>query len=238
MDTLTRRNRSPELMDDPAADRSELERSLAFIRKINFRLGGVSAALRHLQRWSTSWSGDETIRLIDIGTGSGDIPAAIADWATGAGFKVHITAVDLHETTLAIARDYIGNRPEIEFLHADALKLMDHFEAGSFHYAHTGMFLHHLSDIEVMTVLRIMDRLTTRALIWNDLVRGWLEKLTVRMLTLGATAMVKHDAAVSVDAGFKRSEVRELARRVGLEDVQYYRHLFGRFTLVSRKIGR
>jgi len=57
----------------------------------------------------------------------------------------------------------------------------------------------------------------------------------VRLLTLGAPAMVRHDGIVSVAAGFKRHEVLDLARRVGLPHVQYRRHLFGRFTLVSTK---
>ncbi len=97
------------------------------------------------------------------------------------------------------------------------------------------MFLHHLSDIEVMTVLRIMDRLTMRGMIWNDLVRGPIEKLAVRLLTLRAPAMVKHDGLVSVAAGFTRREVLELVKRVGLEKPKYRRHVFGRFTLVSEK---
>jgi hypothetical protein len=63
---------------------------------------------------------------------------------------------------------------------ADALQIMDRFEAGTFDYAHAGMFLHHLDDLEVMTALRIMHRLAGRGLIWNDLVRGTVELLLVR----------------------------------------------------------
>ncbi len=97
------------------------------------------------------------------------------------------------------------------------------------------MFLHHLDDIEVLTVLRLMDRLTVRGLIWNDLVRGPVEKLTVRLLTATAPAVARHDAIVSVAAGFTKREVLGLAQRVGLHEPRYYKHLFGRFTLVSGK---
>ena len=44
---LTRRRRTPELMDDPSADRSELARSLVFIRAVNRRLGGVHSLRRN-----------------------------------------------------------------------------------------------------------------------------------------------------------------------------------------------
>ena len=188
---LTARRHTPELMDDPNADRADLEASLRFIRMVNRRLGGVDAVLNHLKRWSATWPVDRTIRILDIGTGSGDVPLAISDWAAASQHPVHVTAVDLHETTLAVARAQIGKQSDIELVQADARNLMDEFEPRAFDYAHAGMFLHHLSDIELMTVLRIMDRLTTRGVIWNDLVRGPIEKLAVRLLTFRAPAMVK-----------------------------------------------
>ena len=118
---------------------------------------------------------------------------------------------------------------------ADALGLVERFGTAAFDYAHAGMFLHHLGDVQVLTALRIMDRLTTRGLIWNDLVRGGVEAIGVRLLALGGPAMVRHDAIASVAAAFTRREALDLARRVGLSNVRYRRHLFGRFTLVSSK---
>lgn len=232
---LTRRRRAPELMDDPDVDRVDLDRSLQFIRMVNRRLGGAGAAVRHLARWSTQWPAGETIRVIDIGTGSADIPLAITRWARRAGRRVHVTGIDLHPTTLQLAREHVGEVPNIELVQADALQLMDRFEAGAFDYAHAGMVLHHLDDIEVMTVLRIMYRLASRGVIWNDLVRGTVELLFVRLLTLGRPAIVRHDGIASVAAGFTRREALDLARRVGLADIAYRRHLFGRFTLTSTK---
>jgi hypothetical protein len=232
---LTRRQRAPELMDDPDVDRAELDRSLRFIRMVNRRLGGASAVVGHLQRWSARWPAAETIRVIDIGTGSADIPLAITRWAQRAGRRVHVTGVDLHPMTLQLAREHVGERPDVELVEANALALMDRFEAGAFDYAHAGMFLHHLDDIEVMTMLRIMHRLASRGIIWNDLARGVLELLSVRLLTLGRPAIVRHDGLVSVAAGFTKHEALELAERVGLPDIAYRRHVFGRFTLTSTK---
>ena len=82
-------------------------------------------------------------------------------------------------------------------------------------------------------MLRVMARLASRGIIWNDLVRGPVEALAVRALTFGRSEIVRHDGIVSVAAGFTRREALELARRVGLTDVRYRRHLFGRFTLTT-----
>jgi hypothetical protein len=231
---LTRRRRSPELMDDPGVGRSDLDRSLRFIRMVNRRLGGTKALLGHLRRWSRDWPG-RPVRILDLGTGSADIPLAVARWAEACGLDVRITAVDAHPTTVELARAWIGPRRDIELVQADARCLMDRYGPGEFDYAHAGMFLHHLEDIEVLTVLRMMDRLTSRGLIWNDLVRGAVPGAFVRLLVLGQPPIVCHDALASVAAGFRRAEVLDLARRVGLRRVSFHRHLFGRFTLTSRK---
>ncbi len=232
---LTERSLRPELMDDPGADREDLARSLEFIRGVNRRLGGTRAALRHLRRWSRDWPRGRPVRIIDLGTGSADIPLAIARWAEASGHTVRLTAVDAHPVTLDLARSLVAGRAGIELVLADARRLMDRYPPQSFDYAHAGMFLHHLEDVEVMTVLRIMDRLTTRGLIWNDLVRSRVSSLLLRPLLAGRPPMVRHDALASVAAGFTRAETLDLARRVGLEGVEYRRHLFGRFTLTSRK---
>lgn len=232
---LPRRTLTPEFMDDPNADRAELAQSLRFIRMVNARLGGRAAALWHFKRWAGDWPSNAAIRILDIGTGSADIPLAIAKWAERNHHRVQITAVDLHPLTVSLAREFIGARNDIQIVQADALKLMDHFQSGEFDYAHAGMFLHHLPDIDVMTVLRIMDRLTKRGLIWNDLVRGWPGRVGVQLLTLGTPKMVRHDGVVSVHAAFTRAEAIELAQRAGLGKIQYRKHLLHRFTLVSSK---
>ena len=249
---LSRRAHTPEFMDDPAISRDELREHLRFIRMVNRRLGGTSAATGHFRRWSRDWNqvragagnpplalpdARHAIRILDLGTGSADIPLAIAQWAQRAGLSVHITAVDLHPVTVELAHEHVGTRSDIAVMQADALRLMDHFAPASFDYAHAGMFLHHLQDIEIMTVLRIMDRLATRGIIWNDLTRDALSHLGVRLLSIAATPKLRHDAVVSVAKGFTRREAIEIATRAGLANVRFTRHVFGRFTLTSEKIA-
>ena len=235
---VTNRRVAREHMDDPQASVEDIDEALRFIRIVNRRLGGTSAALTHLKHWSKSWprNDSQSIRILDIGTGSADIPLAIANWARKSNHRVKITAVDLHPVTLQCARQFIGARDDIELVQADALKLMDRFKPGEFEYVHTGMFLHHLDDTHLLTVLAIMDRLATRGMIWNDLLRGWIGRAGVRLSTLRAPPRVRHDAVVSIDAGFTRSEALDLARRAGWTNPRFHRHLLHRFTLVSEKM--
>jgi hypothetical protein len=222
-------------MDDPGVDPGELDRSLRFVRMVNARLGGSRAAVGQMARWTAGRAASEELRILDVGTGSADIPMAIAEWARARGRRVRIIGVDANPATVELARRHANGFPEIELLCADALRLAEQFPPRSFDYAHAGMFLHHLDDVEVLTMLRIMDRLAARGLVWNDLVRGPVEAIAVRVLVLGHGPMVRHDAVASVGAGFTRGEAIDLARRVGLPGVRYRRHLFGRFTLSSTK---
>ena len=119
----------------------------------------------------------------------------------------------------------------------DARTLADLFEPGEFDYAHAGFVLHQLPDIEVMTVLRAMDRLTRRGLIWNDLARSPITTMGLRAVLPVMPRLVRHDAPVSARAAFTKREALELARRVGLDTITYRRHLFYRFTLTSTKGG-
>lgn len=236
--SLTRRRLAPEKMDHPDVDPRELDRALAYLRWVNRRLGGADAPLRYLKRWADDWPRERAVRLLDVATGSADIPLKIADWAAETGKKIEIVAVDLHPVTLELAREHVGDRPEITLERADATRLLDRFEPDSFDYVHAGLFLHHLEDIEVLTVLRIMQRLARRAVIWNDLLRTPLTKIAVWPAALFAPPIARHDAIVSMNAGFSKREALDLARRVGLPNVTFRSHLFHRFTLVSEFDGR
>lgn len=230
------RTLTPELMDDPNVPKDQLALSLRYIRAVNRVLGGESSLLRHLKAWSRSWPRDRPITLLDVATGSADLPMAALRWAGRAGFDLRIVGVDKHHETLSFAREHTANHPAIELRYGDALTLDRSFEPGSFDYVHAGLFLHHLSDEDIVTVLRHMNTIARRGLIWNDLVRSRASARVVRLITLGMPHIVKHDARVSVLAGFTREEALALAERAGITYASYsWRALTHRFTIAGEK---
>jgi 2-polyprenyl-3-methyl-5-hydroxy-6-metoxy-1,4-benzoquinol methylase len=232
-------------MDDPAASRDDLDVALGYLRHVNRRFAGTLALLHYLDRWRRSWPTDRPINMLDIATGSADIPIAAVNWARGRGIDLRVTAVDLHPTTIDLAREHVrrslpaGEAGRITVLQADALRLTDQFPIESFDCVHAGLFLHHLPEIQALTVLRIMDRLIRPGggLVWNDLVRSRLSRTLVNLLLIGRPRIVRHDAAVSIEAGFTRREAMDFARRLDLTYLRYRRFLFYRFTLAGRKPG-
>jgi hypothetical protein len=227
-----------ELMDDPDVPKEHLARALGYIRSVNRNIGGVSALLGHLKRWSVNWPRDRPITLLDVATGSADLPLAARRWAEKAGFDLRVTGIDKHALTLEFAREHVQGADGIMLQHGDALQLDRDFDAGSFDYVHAGLFLHHLSDDHVAQVLRSMDRIARRGIIWNDLVRDWVASAAIWTLTIGKPRIVRHDARVSVRAGFTRQEALELGQRAGVQYAAYsWETLTRRFTLAGEKPG-
>ncbi len=237
-----KRQITPEWIDDPDVDPKQIEEAFEFIRRINKRLGGVKALTNHLENWSASWPRDREVTILDVATGLADIPVEVVRWAQRRGLRVRVTGIDVHASTLAAASEHVrgelGDDAPIELIQIDAKDLVDRFGPLSFDYVHAGMFLHHLTEIEVLTMLRIMDRLAQRGLVWNDLIRSRVAVMGIWALTLREPPITQHDARVSVKAGFTRKEVKDYARRTSLGYCRYRSNFFTqRFTLAGEKQG-
>lgn len=235
------RKLTAEFMDAPDASREELAEALRYLRWVNRWLGGRWALESSLARWSKDWKPSEQVTLLDVATGSADLAVEARRWGLARGFDIRVTGIDIHPTTLSLAREHVAGiggeiASGIELVECDAKKLVERFGARSFDYVHAGLFLHHLPEIEVLTVLAIMDRVARRGTLWNDLVRSPLSLGFVRLFTLGQNAMVRHDAVVSMEAGFTKAEAVDLAKRAGWERATYRTSLWShRFALTAGK---
>jgi SAM-dependent methyltransferase len=230
---LSSRRREAEWMDAPDADPDRLCKSLAYIRRINVLFRYTRATLSHFERFSAGWKQGQTIRILDVATGSADIPRAILQWAQRKGFDVRVVGIDLHAKTLSEARSESNGDIRLRLARADALRLP--FADASFDYAVTNMFLHHLDDDQVVVVLREMARVARRGIVAADLNRDAWAYRWINLFTLWANPMVRHDARVSVAQAFTRDEVLVLRDRAGVDFASYYPHFGHRFILAGEK---
>jgi SAM-dependent methyltransferase len=231
--SLRYRRRQQELMDDDAVDARQLAIALRFIRGINRFLGYTRATLGHLKRFSRSWRRGQTIRILDVATGSADVPRAILRWADRSGWDVRIVAIDRHTLTLNAALAAARRDARLALVQADALRLS--FADSSFDYVISSMFLHHLDDDAAVAVLAEMNRVASRGLIAADLLRSSRAYAWITLFTLFTTRMICHDARVSVAQAFRKSEVLALRDRAGIRFAQFHRHFGHRFVLAGEK---
>lgn len=220
-------------MDAPDVEPQTLDRSLRFIRRVNTLLGYTRSMLAHFKRFSAGWKPGQTISILDVATGSADIPRAIAGFARRNGFSVRIVGLDRHDVTAGIARRESEHEPAIRIVRGDAMSLP--FDNAGFDYVITSMFAHHLDDADVVRVLREMNRVARRGIIWSDLLRHYRAYYWISAFTIFAGPMIRHDARVSVAQAFTKSEVLDLRDRAGVEYARYLRHFGHRFVLAGEK---
>lgn len=212
-----KRVRKSELMDEPGVDPDQLAKSLRDLRAVNRWLGGRYSAVRHTLDLArrVPWS---PVTILDIGTGGADLPIALADRARRSGLELRIIATDVHPRTVDVAREATRIEPWIDVRQANALALP--FADGAFDVAMCCTMIHHFSELDVVQILREMDRVARYGLVVTDLSRSVAAVAGSELLASTAWRnhpVTRHDGPVSVRAAFTVREMREMARRAGVQ---------------------
>lgn len=230
MSALPRAEASPELLDEPCHDLRELAQSLAHVAAVNRWLGGARCLIEHL---APLLSSQQPTRILDVGTGSADLPRSVIRTARRRRCLVEITACDVHPQVLAIAEAESEGFPELSISRADALALP--FESQSFDVATLSLALHHFDGDDQVQVLRELARVTRRCVIVNELHRTRLNYLGARVLAATlwrGNRLTRHDGPLSVLRAFTPAELRALADAAGMRGV-VFKHYFQRVVLVA-----
>ncbi len=234
---LTRAAGARELGDGPAPF-AERARNLAEIARLNGVFGGRLVTLRQVRRLAARLPAGRPVTVLDLGTGSADVPRALVRWARHARRPIRVFALDRDPATLAVARDAVEGYPEIVLLQGDAEALP--FGAGAVDVAISGLTLHHLEPSAAIAYLRAMDRVARAGIVVNDLARsryGWaLVWLVSRLLACGR--MSRHDGPLSVRRAYTAEEARALCARAGMHGAEVTRYgPLLRFCAVHEKLG-
>jgi 2-polyprenyl-3-methyl-5-hydroxy-6-metoxy-1,4-benzoquinol methylase len=213
-----------ELMDRPQPVSAELERDLLNIRRFNRYFGSYRLVLRFVRRWIRA--GDR-VRIVDLATGSGDIPRLIVDLAREIGATVEIVALDRQSATLEIAKKLSAGYPEISYLEENLLEWQP---SERYDIVLCSLVLHHFSDNDAVRALRRCRELAQRFVLVSDLRRGWLASVGVYLLTalIFREPMTKFDARLSAARAFSFAELGELARKAGWTNFGHKKFRFAR----------
>jgi SAM-dependent methyltransferase len=223
----------PELMDRPQPVSSELENDLRNLRQLNQFFGSHCLVRNFLRRWIEP--GDH-VRIVDLATGSGDIPRLIVDYAQRIGAKVEIDALDRQPATLEIARNFSDNYPEISYIEANILEWRP---AEPYDIVLCSLALHHFSDADAVRVLRRCRDLSRKFVLVSDLRRGPLVTFGVYLLTalIFREPMTRYDGRISAARAFSAPELDELAGRASWQNFQHKKFHFGRQAIWLEEIN-
>lgn len=210
------RQLTSELMDDPQLAPDEHKIALAGLARLNRWSRGDVGLWQNLQAEARQIA-PRTLRVLDIATGSGDLPVRLARRARAAKLPIQFSACDCSSTALETAVQAAEKaQVAIVFFKSDALE--DPIPRG-FDVITVSLFLHHLTDEQIVKLLAKLAQATSRMILVNDLSRSWWNYGAVFLATrlLSRSTVVHFDGPVSVRAAFTKSDLLDLAKQAGLE---------------------
>lgn len=222
----TTRDERLEILDTAIDNREELAANLADIRQINHWLGHQSRIARilepicdevcnnQLHSSDSSHSPHRSITLLDVATGSADIPLGIHHQMKQQGRHIRIYASDISMDVLHIARQYVGETFPLVCHNALQLPYADN----TFDIVTCDKALHHFDPESAVALLREMARVASCAVVITDLSRSWFAYWAARILGLvQRSAISRHDGPLSVLRAYIPSELVALVQQAELE---------------------
>jgi 2-polyprenyl-3-methyl-5-hydroxy-6-metoxy-1,4-benzoquinol methylase len=213
-----------EMMDRDQPPSDELERDLERIRQLNRWFGSYRLVLSFVRNWVKPAA---KLHVLDLATGSGDIPRLIVDYARKINATVTIDAVDRQPATLEIARRLSADYPEISYREGSVLE-WDPVEL--YDITLCTLALHHFSTEDAVRLLRRCCQMSRRFVLVSDLRRSFSLIAGVYLLTalIFREPMTRYDARLSAVRAFSFSEMHDLALRAGWENFGHEKFRFSR----------
>ena len=210
-----KRSLDMELMDVPGQPPEVFEENLRDLALLNRYLrnhANVIGAFEYLIGTRNA----KDFSLLDIGTGSADIPLNLASWAAARDVHVRIAALEYASVAAQQARERTRETAAIAVLRGDGAALP--FRRNAFDYVLASQLLHHFTEDKIVALLRTWAQIARRAIIVSDLVRHPLAYHGIRLLSCLCTrnVMTRTDAPLSVRRAFTQAEWRQIFHRANV----------------------
>ena len=210
---MTRLEPAPgvELLDDPDAEPALVCESLRNIGRANRWFGGAAAVRFGLGRALSDAPAGQQLTLLDVGTGLGDLPRMVVQWAGVRGIAIRPIGLERHAAAARLA-----TRLGLPTIIGDGVALP--FPAGSIDLVLLSQVAHHFAPTGIVHLLRECQRVARRAVIVADLRRSPLAAVGFRMAgtVLGFDRETVRDGITSLRRGFTPASLGVLLREAGL----------------------
>jgi ubiquinone/menaquinone biosynthesis C-methylase UbiE len=231
----------PELIDDENQPYADFRVSMSDVRNANRFLGGTVVVTRQMKRWFQNpalHALNRSLTILDVATGSADIPEALLPLAVRARIPIKIIGLDFSPPILRFAHEKIGDHSKIRLLRGDAFRLP--FADNSIDIVLCSLAFHHWGMEQSIVALREMERVARFGWVVNDLRRAWSAWYLIRLVAnlTRMNRLTRHDGPASVLRAYSIPEYRQMAEALNLQvgqDVELKRSLFYRVALIREK---
>jgi trans-aconitate methyltransferase len=208
---FSRRNNLVELMDSDETDFETFRDCLIDLARVNQLTLSYRPTLQFLARLAKQGRlpRDRAIRIIDVGSGYGDMLRKIDRWAARRGLQMELIGIDRNPwSAQAGEAATLPGRP-IRFFTADVFEFKPSLQAD---IVLSSLFAHHLDDKLLIRFLSWMEANARIAWFVNDLHRHAIPYHLFRPFsrTMGFHDFVQHDGPVSIARAFDVADWRNL----------------------------
>jgi 2-polyprenyl-3-methyl-5-hydroxy-6-metoxy-1,4-benzoquinol methylase len=217
MSSLALRSREEEQMDSAALGAAEYEKVLRDLSLVNRWTFAARPTLDFVRR---STKGSSTLRLLDVGFGSGDMLRTISGWAARRGLRTELVGIDLNPKSAPVAEALTPANANIEYRTGD-YRALD----GRFDVIVSSLVAHHMSEPELIDFIRFMEARSDKGWIINDLHRHRFAYSGYPLLAamLRVHSIVRADGRLSIARAFRPTEWKEILQQAGVRGARIVR---------------
>jgi hypothetical protein len=191
-----------ELLDELPAHDPAAQRSRRDLRRINSWMGNVGAMARPLRQ---ILAGHENATILELGAGDAGLMAGLA---ARLGGRANVTLLDRQRVVAGDTLERLrasGWTPHV--VEAEALAWLATVPADAFDVVVANLFLHHFADGQLDRLFGLLAK-CCRAVVACEPARSrWALSGVALLPLLGCNHVTRHDARVSVRAGFRSREL-------------------------------
>ncbi len=208
---FNKRSYQKELLDRDDIPFNDIRQNMKELNIINSFLGGHDITIRGLQQLIAD---KKAITICEIGCGGGDNLKAIDDWCRKKKITTRLIGIDINADCIAVAQATLSSC-QTELLVADYRTIS--WKKNPPDIIFSSLFCHHFTEPELEWMLKWMHASARMGFFINDLHRHPLAYYSIKWLTtlFSNSYLVKNDAPLSVQRGFKRTEWKALLKDAG-----------------------
>ena len=202
----------PEWMDEPCSY-EDFRQCLVDLGQVNRLTLSYRPTLDFLDRLVTASRPQQPLRIVDVGSGGGDLLRRVESWAKRRGVAVTLTGIDLNPYAARAASEFTPPELAIRWITGDAFAYTEPVDV-----VLSSLFTHHLEEAEIVRFLAWSETVAQRGWFVNDLCR---EFMPFKLFGLLAKAMrwhrfVVHDGPVSFRRSFREEDWQRMDAAAGI----------------------
>jgi 2-polyprenyl-3-methyl-5-hydroxy-6-metoxy-1,4-benzoquinol methylase len=231
------RSEMAELMDDPRCSEEFLLRTLQQFASINRLFSRYRTILKRWVLADMLKSSEKAYHLVDMGAGGCDIAVWLLHTAGKLGLNLRITACDLDPRIIDYAHATYGH---IDGLTIRQMDLLAGGFDGPVDFVFANHFLHHLTNDNIIDLIRLWQPQVRHRMILSDLERNRFSYVGFSFFArLYCNSFARSDGLISIQRGFRAGALEALAREaLGDGSCCVHRLAPGRLTLCIEGRGR